>query len=421
MNFIQLGIKNELIDSLRKNGIAVPTPVQEQTIPLLLDGKDVIGKAQTGTGKTLAFLLPIIQQLNPNQQGVQAVVVAPTRELALQITNEAKKIIPNEEETPVLAVYGGQDVEKQMKKLQGGVSIVIATPGRLLDHLRRETIDLSEVSMLVLDEADQMLHIGFLNEVEDIIQYTPSNRQTMLFSATMPAQIQSLARRYMRNPKEINIQTSQLIVKEIRHFAVETTDRAKQSTLCLMLQRYRPFLAIIFCRTKRRVSKLNAALLEQGYNCDELHGDLSQAKREQVMKRFREAEIQFLVATDVAARGLDVEGVTHVFNYDIPQDTESYIHRIGRTGRAGVKGMAVTLITPKDRMYVDIIEKGIQMRLKRQTLEQTRTVKSPDTRDKEKDKERSKDGSKNKFKKPVSKRSNQSSKKNSKSAFNRAR
>lgn len=368
-SFLQLGIRPEINHSLKANGVIEPTPVQEKAIPVLLAGKDVIAQAQTGTGKTLAFILPILERVNPRKTHIQALIVTPTRELALQITTEVKKMISSLEDVNVLAVYGGQDVEKQMKKLKGAKQIVIATPGRLLDHLRRGTIQLSEVSMLVLDEADQMLHMGFLTEVEEIIRQTPSDRQTMLFSATMPQQIRSLAARYMRNPQDIWIRNTQITLEEIRQIAVETTDRAKQTALCRLIDQYRPFLAIVFCRTKRRASTLNDALQANGYHSDELHGDLSQAKREQVMKRFREAKLQLLVATDVAARGLDVEGVTHVFNYDIPHDVESYIHRIGRTGRAGDKGVAITLVAPKDRNYLEMIEKGIKQSIERRTIE----------------------------------------------------
>nr|WP_035316392.1 DEAD/DEAH box helicase [Brevibacillus panacihumi] len=367
--FLSLGIGLPLHDTLKANGITESTPVQEKAIPLLLAGKDVIAQAQTGTGKTLAFLLPILEKADPHVEHVQALILTPTRELALQITTEAKKLLAQLDDIHVLAVYGGQDVERQMKKLRGKKQIVIATPGRLLDHLRRGTIELSTVSMLVLDEADQMLHMGFLPEVEEIIGCTSGDRQTMLFSATMPAQVRSLAKRYMRNPEDVRVQGKQITLKDIRQIAVETTDRAKQSALRELIEQQRPFMAVIFCRTKRRASALNAALQGYGYLSDELHGDLSQAKREDVMKRFREARLQLLVATDVAARGLDVEGVTHVFNYDIPHDVESYIHRIGRTGRAGEQGVAITLVAPKDRMHLEMIESGIRMPLEKRRME----------------------------------------------------
>ncbi|MED4583658.1 DEAD/DEAH box helicase [Brevibacillus choshinensis] len=380
-DFLALGIREELHAALKENGITEPTPIQEKTIPVALLGKDVISQAQTGTGKTLAFVLPVLEQADPEATHVQALILTPTRELALQITAEVKKLTDKLDEIHVLAVYGGQDVARQMRKLQGKKQIVIATPGRLLDHMRRGTIDLSTVSTLVLDEADQMLHMGFLPEVEEIIGQTPWDRQTMLFSATMPANVRSLANRFMRQPEDIRVQGKRITLDDIKQIVVETTDRAKQSTLRSLLKEHRPFLAVIFCRTKRRASTLSAALQGFDYLSDELHGDLSQAKREDVMKRFREARIQLLVATDVAARGLDVEGITHVFNYDIPEDVDSYIHRIGRTGRAGEQGVAFTLVTPKDRSNLEMIEKGIGLSLERKSMEtaeasQTRESKS---------------------------------------------
>jgi len=377
-DFLQLGIRKEIHYTLKSLGLTQPTPIQEQTIPMIIEGKDVIAQAQTGTGKTLAFVLPIIEKINTQNDEVQALILTPTRELAQQISKEIKRMIENVEGLNVLAVYGGQDVEHQLKKLKGAQHIVVATPGRLLDHIRRATIDLSTIQMLVLDEADQMLHMGFLPEVEDIIYETLSTRQTMLFSATMPSEIKSLAKKYMIEPLNIQVQAKRITVDEIKQIAVETTDRRKQATLLHLLQEHRPFLAIIFCRTKIRAKKLQEALLAHGYESDELHGDLTQAKREKAMKRFREAKIQFLVATDVAARGLDVEGVTHVYNYDIPHDVESYVHRIGRTGRAGGTGVAYTLVAPKDLDFLRMIEKGIHLNLEKQVI---KGISVPDRED----------------------------------------
>ncbi|QYR21926.1 DEAD/DEAH box helicase [Paenibacillus sp. sptzw28] len=364
--FEELGIAKERVAALSNGGINEATPIQEGAIPAILNGSDVICQAQTGTGKTLAFLLPMLEKLNPEKDELQGLILTPTRELALQITTELKRWLASKNEFRVLAVYGGQDVEAQMRKLQRAVHMVVATPGRLLDHIRRETISLGSVKMLVLDEADQMLHMGFLNEVEEILSKMPYRKQTMLFSATMPGNVRSLASRIMLEPKDITVKAPKVTVKGIRQLVVETTDRKKEETLRRLIDEQSPYLGVIFCRTKRRASALNEALQEAGYNSDELHGDLSQAKREQVMKRFREAKLQLLVATDVAARGLDVEGVTHVFNYDIPQDAESYIHRIGRTARAGGEGMAITLVSAKDRLELAAIERGIDQRLLRE-------------------------------------------------------
>ncbi|WP_170308081.1 DEAD/DEAH box helicase [Paenibacillus dakarensis] len=364
-NFQELGIDEQWVRTLKEQGIAVPTPVQLESIPPLLKGKDVIARARTGTGKTLAFMLPILQRIDPKRAYPQALIIAPTRELALQITEEARKLTSGTE-LKILAVYGGQDVEKQLRKLEGGRHLIIGTPGRILDHLRRGTLELGGVKQLVLDEADQMLHMGFLDEVETVIAALPYRRQTMLFSATMPDGVKQLAGNYMIEPEDIVVKgASPIPIEQIKQIVVECSDRTKQDALRGMIEEYRPYLAIIFCRTKRRASTLNDALLAYGYQTDELHGDLSQAKREAVMKRFREAKLQLLVATDVAARGLDVEGVTHVFNYDMPHDVESYIHRIGRTGRAGGKGVAVTFAAPKDRGDLERIEHGISLRLKR--------------------------------------------------------
>ncbi|WP_281890274.1 DEAD/DEAH box helicase [Paenibacillus sp. YYML68] len=360
--FAALGISDNVSEQLRLYGYAEPTPIQKEAIPAILSGADCIAQAQTGTGKTLAFVLPIIETIRPEREHVQALIVTPTRELAIQITEEVQRWAPLKG-LRVLSAYGGQDVERQIRKLEGNIHIIVATPGRLLDHIRRETVQLHKLSILVLDEADQMLHMGFLNEVIDIIAMTPSRRQTLLFSATMPPKIRDLAKAYMRPPVEIEIKAKRITLDEIEQVVVQTTDRGKLDALCTLIDNEQPYLAMIFCRTKLRASKLREELAERGYSCDELHGDLTQAKREQVMKRFRDAKIQLLVATDVAARGLDVEGITHVINYDIPHDVESYIHRIGRTGRAGQTGKAVTFAAPRDANYLELIERGIKSTL----------------------------------------------------------
>jgi len=378
LDFLQLGIRKEINHTLKSLGIEAPTSIQERTIPSVLEGKDVIAKAQTGTGKTLAFVLPMIEKIDVNKPDVQALILTPTRELAQQISKEIKRMVENVEGIHTLAVYGGQDVNRQLKKLKGANHIIVGTPGRLLDHIRRESLDLSTVQMLVLDEADQMLHMGFLPEVDDIIHETLSTRQTMLFSATIPKEIKSLAKKYMVEPEFIEVKVKKVTVEEIKQVVIETTDRRKQETLFHLIEEHRPFLAIIFCRTKIRARKLHEALIANGYNSDELHGDLSQSKREKAMKRFREAKTQVLVATDVAARGLDVEGVTHVYNYDIPHDVESYVHRIGRTGRAGGDGVAFTLMAPKDLEFLRMIEKGIHQKLEIQVI---KGVSIPDRED----------------------------------------
>ncbi|ANF94600.1 DEAD/DEAH box helicase [Paenibacillus bovis] len=367
-NFNSFGISSAAIELLAVNGITQPTEVQEASIPALMNGEDAIVQAKTGTGKTLAFLLPIFEKLNLNVTGApQALVVAPTRELALQIATEARKLADAYEGVRILAAYGGQDVERQLRKLEGGCHLVVGTPGRLLDHMGRGTLDMTKIRTLVLDEADQMLHMGFLKEVEQIIMATSPSRQTMLFSATMPDGIRRLSAQYMRKPRDFRVGTEETVpLKLIRQLVVECTPRGKLAALREYIERERPYLAVIFCRTKRRAAALNAELQEMGYASDELHGDLSQNKREQVMKAFRDAKLQLLVATDVAARGIDVEGITHVFNYDIPQDVEYYIHRIGRTGRAGEKGRAITFVTPHDRQELEQIERQTAQKLPRE-------------------------------------------------------
>jgi ATP-dependent RNA helicase DeaD len=358
-DFTSLGIRREISTILAATGITQPTDIQIQAIPAILAGKDVVGQSQTGTGKTLAFVLPILEKIEINKPMVQALVITPTRELALQITREVAKLT-DQLGIQVLSVYGGQDVERQIKKLKNGAQIVIGTPGRLMDHLRRKTIYLSGVTTLVLDEADQMLHMGFLDDVEELVRQTSIKRQTLLFSATMPSKIRALADRYMKKPVDIRVQTQNVTLDEIKQILVEVPEPEKLARLSSMIDEYRPYLAIVFCHTKQRAMAVHTALAQKGYEVDELHGELSQTKREQVMKRFREAKIQILVATDIAARGLDVEGVTHIFNYDIPRDADSYIHRIGRTGRAGQTGMAITLIDPHEQPYVRLIEQGIR-------------------------------------------------------------
>ena len=366
-DFLSLGVDDKLVKILEGNGIKEPTPIQVEAIPKILKGKDIIGQAQTGTGKTLAFLLPMMEKIDSNKTHIQSLILTPTRELAIQITSEAKKLAAAKD-INILAAYGGQDVISQVKKLKKHIHMVIATPGRLLDHIRRGTIDLRKISMFVLDEADQMLNMGFLNDVEDIMGVMSKNHQRLFFSATMPKEVKSLSSKYMKDPYNIHIKSNNITLDEIDQLVVETTDRGKQEALFKLIDEYNPFMAIIFCRTKRRVSALDGALKRNGYNSDEIHGDLSQAKRERVMKNFRRAKIQYLVATDVAARGIDVEGIPHVFNYDIPEDPESYIHRIGRTGRAGDRGVAVTFVTPKNYRELSDIEKIIKSKITRRKM-----------------------------------------------------
>lgn len=360
--FSSLGVSELLCEALNQQRITVPTPIQTQSIPAIYGGRDIIAQAQTGTGKTLAFLLPLFDTHNPEIQGIQGLIITPTRELAIQITAEARKLA-HHKKLNILAAYGGQDIEAQTRKLQGNIHLVIGTPGRILDHMRRKNLAVNHVRFLVLDEADQMLHMGFLPDVEAIISQTPKKRQTLCFSATMPQAVRALANRYMNVPLPVTVKTEQVTLKTIQQKVILTTDRKKQDALIETLRETNPYMAIIFCRTKRRVTTLLEALHGEGFVCDELHGDLTQAKREQAMKQFRSGKVQLLVATDVAARGLDIDGITHVFNYDIAGDAESYIHRIGRTGRAGQSGVSITFATPRDQADLAAIERGIGMTL----------------------------------------------------------
>jgi ATP-dependent RNA helicase DeaD len=360
--FSSLKISAELVQILSQNRITDPTPIQHQTIPVLLEGKDVIAQAQTGTGKTLAFLLPIMQKLNTAENYVQALIITPTRELALQITQVAR-MLAEANGANILAAYGGQDVELQKRKLKNSIHIVIGTPGRLLDHIKRKSVNFTRIKTLVIDEADRTLDMGFLHDVEQIIHSTARHRQTVLYSATMPGGITALAERYLTSPLRIHAAGKTVTLENIRQIAVETTDKNKQDTLCSLIDEYKPFMAIIFCRTKRRTQSLNRVLTARGYSSAELHGDLTQGKREKAMKAFRETKIQYLVATDVAARGIDVEGITHIFNFDLPGNSENYIHRIGRTGRAGQEGFAITFFTSGDRHDLSLIERGIKSKI----------------------------------------------------------
>jgi superfamily II DNA/RNA helicase len=368
MNFKELGINEEIIKVLKKSGITTPTQIQEESIKFVRSGRDVIADAQTGTGKTLAFLLPIFENLWAKTDTVQALILTPTRELAIQITEQANKL-KEAKDINILAAYGGKDIDGQLRKLKGNIHLIIATPGRLLDHIKRKAVDLSKLKTFVLDEADQMLLMGFKNEVEAIMKETSKKRQILCFSATMDSQVKKLAYRYMKDPVVVSVKKSQEITLDnIKQEVVETTDRNKQDALCKALDEDNPFMAMIFCRTKRRVDDLEEALHKRGYNCEKLHGDLIQSKREKVMKAFRSAEIQYLIATDVAARGLDVTGVGHIYNYDIPENAEGYIHRIGRTGRAGEEGYTCLFIDPKNKRDLEEIERAIKYNIPRRTL-----------------------------------------------------
>ncbi|KGK84195.1 DEAD/DEAH box helicase [Clostridium sp. HMP27] len=368
MNFKELGISEDIINVLSHTGITEPTAIQQESIKFIKEGRDVIAEAQTGTGKTFAFLIPIFENISPNVNTIQALIISPTRELAIQITEEAMKF-KAAKDINILAAYGGKDIGSQLKKLSKNIHLIIATPGRLLDHIQRKTVDLSKLKTLVLDEADQMLLMGFKNDVEAIIKETNKKRQTLCFSATMNSEVKKLAYRYMNDPLMVAVKKEEVTLINIKQEVVETTDRRKQDSLCKVLDEDNPFMAIIFCRTKRRVDDLEMALHRRGYNCTKLHSDILQSKRERIIKSFRNADVQYLIATDVAARGLDISGVSHIYNYDIPESAESYIHRIGRTGRAGEDGYTCLFIDPKDKRTLEEIEKSIKFEIPRRELD----------------------------------------------------
>ncbi len=364
--FATLGLSEPILAALRDLGYDEPTPIQAQTIPVLIEGSDVIAHAQTGTGKTAAFALPIITRLRP-EKVPQALVLAPTRELAMQVA-EAIFRYSKYAEARVTPVYGGQPIDRQLRALARGVQVVVGTPGRIMDHMRRGTLALDAIHTVVLDEADEMLDMGFAEDIEYILQQTPAGRQTALFSATMPAVVLDLALRYTREPQRISVVSEQLTVPRTRQVYYEVPPRDKLDALCRVLDVETPASAMIFCRTRAEADHLGESLQGRGYLAEVIHGDLSQAIRDRVMKRFREGQAELLVATDVAARGLDIPDVTHVINYDVPGDPESYVHRIGRTGRAGRTGLAISLITPRERRQLQIIERTIRTRIQREKL-----------------------------------------------------
>lgn len=366
INFGELNISKRTANALADMGFEEPTPIQAKTIPLLLDGKDVIGQAQTGTGKTAAFGIPIVEKVNP-KEGVQALVITPTRELAIQVAEEISRI-GRYKRIKTLPIYGGESIERQVRALRFGVHVVIGTPGRLLDHLRRRTLKLDRVKMVVLDEADEMLDMGFIEDVEAIIKSASEDRQTLFFSATVSKEVQELTSRYLKNPEFITVSRGNITVPQIDQVYYETKENNKVETLTRLLDVMNISKAIIFCRTKRGVDELVAKMEARAFPVAGLHGDLSQYQRNLVMRRFRNNQVELLVATDVAARGLDIENISHVINYDLPQDVEFYVHRIGRTGRAGKEGMAVTLITPRDYPQLRLIEKTTKTKIRRERL-----------------------------------------------------
>jgi len=403
MSFYKLGIKGDLVYALELQDIHTPTPIQSLSIPVALTGSDLLAEAQTGTGKTLAFLLPMFQKIDPDLNRIQGLVITPTRELAIQISKVAK-MLAETKPLKILTAYGGQDVIAQLHKYGGEVDLVIGTPGRILDYLRRGAIEFGALKMLVVDEADQMFHIGFRKEVDEILDQTPETKQTLCYSATLSHSVDSFADQILKSPVTVKAPKKQITLESIDQFVVVTSNRRKFIDFQTILKQNYPEKAIVFCRSRIGAQTLYEEMREAGYLVETIHGSLTQAKREFVMQQFRDGEVKYLVATDVAARGLDIEGVSHIFNYNLPDDAENYVHRIGRTGRAGLTGVAYTFLTEKDFNRMEAIEAFIQMKIKRiqftpdivpinekaKTTDRAKTNDRPNSNDKPKTKVNSK-------------------------------
>ncbi len=368
LSFTDLALPEPIAKAIKDLGFEEPTPIQSLAIPLLRDGKDVIGQAHTGTGKTAAYGIPIVERVDPAGKTPRALVLCPTRELAIQVSEELRKLARYRRGLIILPVYGGQPIERQLHALKAGVQVVIATPGRLLDHIDRRSISLAEVGTVVLDEADEMLDMGFRDDIEAILKKTPSGRQTVLFSATMSKEILDLASRYQHDPRTVQVMHDKLSVPKIEQSYFEVRESGKIDVLSKLLDLYDPQLTLIFANTKRRVDEIVSQLQARGYLAEGLHGDMNQSQRERVMGKFREGRIDILIATDVAARGIDVPAVDLVVNFDVPQDPEYYIHRIGRTGRAGKEGRSFTFVSGKEMWKLRDIQRFAKMKIALQSV-----------------------------------------------------
>jgi len=366
--FRELGLSEETLKALEKKGFEEPTDIQKLTIPILLEGKkDVVGQAQTGTGKTAAFGLPMIEAIDPNQRGIKAIVLAPTRELAIQVSEEINSFSGSKRVT-AFPIYGGQAIDRQISKLRRGVDIVVGTPGRVIDHINRGTLKLNNLRYFVLDEADEMLSMGFVDDIEKILENTNDEKQVFLFSATMPKEILNIAKRYMNDYEVMRVAKKDLTSSNTEQHYYEVKRYDKFETLCRLMDVENNFYGVVFCRTKNDVDEVASQLINRGYDADGLHGDISQAQREKILNKFKSKRVNILVATDVAARGIDVNDLTHVINYSLPQDPESYVHRIGRTGRAGKKGIAITFVTPAEYRKLTFIQRHTKTEIIKQQV-----------------------------------------------------
>lgn len=357
MKFEELNIDERILRAIEDMGFEETSPIQTQAIPAVCEGIDVVGQAQTGTGKTAAYTIPMLMKIDPQIKKPQAIVLCPTRELAVQVAEEIRKLAKYMSDIKVLPVYGGQEIVRQIKSLKTGVQIIVGTPGRVMDHMRRKTVKFDNINMVILDEADEMLDMGFREDMETILTETPQDRQTVMFSATMPKAIMDIARNFQKEARVIKVVRKELTVSNIEQFYYEVRPKNKTEVLCRLIDIYNPRLSVVFCNTKRQVDELISELKGRGYFADGIHGDMKQQQRDRVMDDFRSGNVDILIATDVAARGIDVDDVDMVFNYDIPQDEEYYVHRIGRTGRAGRSGMALSFISGKEVYKLKDIER----------------------------------------------------------------
>lgn len=378
-SFSELGLAPELLKAVERMGFEQPSPIQAEAIPPLLAGKDLVGQSQTGSGKTVAFGAPAVQQADPTRHEVQALVLCPTRELATQVAEEVAKLAHFKRGVRELPIYGGQSYDRQFRGLQAGPQIVIGTPGRVIDHLDRGTLGLGQVRMVVLDEADRMLDMGFREDIERILEAVPKERQTVLFSATLPVPIRRLITRFTREPVEVRIQTSAMTVPTVEQHYVEVDWRSKTEVLSRLIDFHDLQYGLIFGCTKAQVDELAEALVARGYSADKLHGDMAQAMRERVMRRLRERQIEFLVATDVAARGLDVDDLEAVINYELPYDPEDYVHRIGRTGRAGKSGRAFSLVSAREYGRLQQVQRFTKARIHRMAVPRVEELEQQST------------------------------------------
>lgn len=368
LRFEDMNISNEICRAVLDMGFEEATPIQSQAIPVILEGKDIIGQSQTGTGKTAAFGIPLLERINPEDRRLQALILCPTRELAIQVSEEFRKLLKYKDNIRVLPIYGGQPIDRQIAALRKGTQVVIGTPGRVMDHMRRRTIKAETVQMMVLDEADEMLDMGFREDIETILVKILEEHQTLLFSATLSPEILDITKRFQKNPEFIKIVRKELTVPNIEQYYFDVKEKTKLDALCRIIDVYDPKLAMVFCNTKKRVDDLVEMLQGRGYFAEGLHGDLKQAQRDKVMQKFRNGTIEILVATDVAARGIDVDDIDVVFNYDVPQDEEYYVHRIGRTGRAGKAGKAFTFCVGKEIYKLRDIMRYTKTKIQQQKL-----------------------------------------------------